>query len=54
LKRTSNDKFVLAALSIPFNNSVEKVSFNYQPECIKGQERNQASREELLATSKML
>jgi hypothetical protein len=31
-KRASNDKFVLAALSVPFNtklNNFEKISFNY-------------------------
>ena len=53
-----NDKFILAALSIPLNNKInnfDKLSFNFVPECFRAtHEKNANAREELLATSKML
>jgi len=53
-----NDKFVLAALSIPLNNklsSFERLSFNYQPEYVKSfQDVNPVAKLELKETAKML
>jgi len=57
-KKNINDKFVLAALSIPPNNKLsnfERLSFNYLPSSVKDfDEANLMGREELLATAKML
>ena len=57
-KKGLNDKFVLAALSIPPNNKLsnfERLSFNYLPNSVKDfDDANLMGREELLATSRML
>ena len=57
-KQAINDKFVLAALSIPLNNKInnfDQLSFHFVPECFRNQQdKNSNAREELLATSKML
>jgi len=57
-KRAINDKYVLAALSIPLNNRLnnfERLSFNYLPASMKEfDEGNLLAREELLTTAKML
>jgi hypothetical protein len=53
-----NNKFVLAALSIPPNNRLsnfERLSFNYLPDSLKHfDQANLMGREELNATAKML
>jgi len=57
-RKSINDKFVLAALSIPLNNrfsNFERLSFNYLPSSVKEfDEANLMAREELLATARML
>ena len=57
-QRIINDKFVLAALSIPLNNRLsnfERLSFNYMPNGLKNfDEASLIAREELLATARML
>jgi hypothetical protein len=57
-QRTINDKFVLAALSIPLNNRVsnfERLSFNYVPNSLRDfDEASLVAREEILATARML
>ena len=57
-KRDINDKFVLAALSIPLNNKLsnfERLSFNYLPGSMNDfDHENPVARHELLTTAKML
>jgi len=57
-QRAINDKFVLAALSIPLNNRLsnfERINFNYMPNSLKDfDEASLVAREELLATARML
>lgn len=57
-QRAINDKFVLAALSIPLNDRLsnfERLNFNYIPNSLKDfDEASAVAREELLATARML
>ena len=57
-QRAINDKFVLAALSIPLNNRLsnfERLNFNYMPNSLKDfDETSLVAKEELLATARML
>lgn len=57
-RKSINDKFVLAALSIPLNNKLsnfERLSFNYLPSSVREFDTtNLMAREELLATARML
>ena len=57
-RRSINDKFVLAALSIPLNDKLsnfERLSFNYLPSSVKEfDEANLMAREELFEAARML
>jgi len=58
LKKENNDKFVLAALSIPLVNKLsnfERLQFHYVPQSMKEfDESNLIAKEDLLDTAKML
>jgi len=57
-KKEMNDRFVLAALSVPLNNKLtnfERLSFSYLPYSMRQFDQSSLmGREELLETAKML